>query len=62
MLTQISYYLVIIGGLDLGLKGLGNLMGSNWDLLNLIFGRVSMLESIVYVLVGVSAIMMVVKK
>ena len=60
MLTQISYYLVIIGGVDLGLRGLGGLMGSNWDVLNLILGSVPTLENIVYILVGVAAIMMVV--
>ncbi len=53
----IAFILVIIGGLNWGLIGLGNLMGSNWNVVSMILGPVSMtLENIVYVLVGLSAL------
>lgn len=62
MLNQITRILVIIGGLNWGLVGLGMFMGSNWNLVNLIVGFNSSLEAVVYVLVGASAIMMLVPR
>lgn len=60
MLAQIARILVVIGGINWGLIGLSMLMGgSNWNLVNLIFGSVPVLEAIIYVLVGLSAIYMV---
>ncbi len=50
-LKIISYILVIIGALNWGLVGLFNL-----DLVALIFGDMSLLARIVYIAVGVSAI------
>lgn len=55
MLAQIARILVIIGGINWGLVGLGMLMGSDWNVVNMILGSVSMLEAIVYVLVGLAA-------
>lgn len=52
--------LVVIGGLNWGLVGLGALMGSgtNLNVVNLLLGSVPMVESIVYLLVGVAALFM----
>lgn len=50
-LKIISYILVIIGALNWGLVGL-----FNFDLVALIFGDMSLLARIVYIAVGVSAI------
>lgn len=58
MLAQIARILVIIGGINWGLVGLGMLMGSNWNLVNLIFGSIPVLEAIIYVLVGLAAVWM----
>lgn len=58
MLAQIARILVIVGGINWGLVGLGMLMGSDWNVVHMIFGSVSMLEAIIYILVGISAIMM----
>lgn len=58
MLNQTARVLVIIGGLNWGLVGIGMLMGSNWNLVNLVLGSLGPVEAIVYVLVGVSAIVM----
>jgi uncharacterized membrane protein YuzA (DUF378 family) len=52
--------LVIIGGVNWGLIGLGMLFGNmNWNVVHLIFGFSSILEGIIYLLVGISAVMMV---
>jgi uncharacterized membrane protein YuzA (DUF378 family) len=62
MLAQIARILVVIGGINWGLIGLGMLVGgpgSNWNVVNMIFGTIPTLEAVVYVLVGVAAIWMV---
>jgi len=55
----IMHLLVIIGGLNWGLVALGNWMGSNWNVVNLLLGQWPTAENIVYLLVGLSALMMV---
>jgi len=50
----IAWILVIVGGINLGLVG-----AFEWNLLNLIFGSIAWLERTVYVLVGLSAILMI---
>lgn len=50
-LKIISYILVIIGALNWGLVGLFNI-----DLVALIFGEMTILARIVYILVGISAV------
>ena len=56
-LHGISFILVIVGGLNWGLQGLGYFMGSNWNVVNMLLGGWPMVEAIVYVLVGVAAAM-----
>jgi len=51
-----AFILVIIGGLNWGLVGLGMWFGGNWNVVNLIFGSIGWLEALIYVLVGVSAL------
>jgi uncharacterized protein len=61
MLAQIARILVIVGGINWGLVGLGMLMGNDmtaWNVVHMILGSVSWLEAVVYVLVGLSAIVM----
>ncbi len=57
----ITKILVIIGGVNWGLVGLGMLLGSmsSWNVVNMLLGSMPVIEGIVYVLVGVSAIMMI---
>jgi uncharacterized protein len=55
-----AFILVIIGGLNWGLVALGNYMGSNWNVVNLILGSLGWLENLVYLLVGLSAIALLV--
>ncbi len=60
MLSQVSRILVVVGGLNWGLVGLGQLMGDkDWNLVHMLLGMVPTLESVVYVLVGAAAVYMV---
>lgn len=62
-LKPVVFLLTIIGGVNWGLVGLGNLMGSNWNLVNLLLGSWPIAENIVYILVGISAVwLLVIKK
>lgn len=56
IICKTMWALVIIGALNWGLIGVGNFIGSNLNLVNLIFGSLPVLENIVYTLVGVAAI------
>lgn len=60
-MAMIAKVLVIIGGVNWGLVGLGMLLGSlgGWNVVNMILGFSPVLEGVVYVLVGVSAVMMI---
>ena len=58
-LHGIAFVLVIIGGLNWGLVAIGEWMGSNWNVVNLLLGSWPTLENIVYLLVGLSAIVLI---
>jgi uncharacterized membrane protein YuzA (DUF378 family) len=55
-LHMVAWILVMVGALNWGLVGLGGFMGGNWNLVNAILGGWPMLEWLVYVLVGASAV------
>ncbi len=55
-MSKIAWILVIVGGLNWGLVGLGGLMGGDWNLVKLIFGSWPMLESVIYLVVGVCTV------
>ena len=55
-LHRVAWILVIIGGLDWLLVGLGGFAGGNWNVIDLIFGQWPAVEWIIYILVGLSAI------
>jgi hypothetical protein len=58
---KLAWLLVIVGALNWGLVGLGGYFGGNWNVVNLIFGSWDWLEWLIYVLVGVSALLMLMK-
>lgn len=60
-LHTLSFILVIIGGLNWGLVGLAGLMspGSDWNVVHMIFGAWPMVEGLVYLLVGIGALVLV---
>lgn len=55
-LHHIAWYLLIIGGLNWGLIGLGGFLGQNWNVIYLVFGQWASATWLLYVLVGVSAL------
>ncbi|MFT6829318.1 MAG: uncharacterized membrane protein YuzA (DUF378 family) [Candidatus Paceibacteria bacterium] len=51
--------LVTIGALNWGLVGIGGLFGlGNWNIVHMILGGVMWLEYVIYILVGLSALML----
>jgi hypothetical protein len=58
---MVSWVLVLVGALNWGLVGIGVFAGGNWNVVNLLLGRWPQIEAIVYILVGVAAIMMLFK-
>lgn len=61
-LNQIAKLLVTIGALNWGLIGIGMLVGTNLNVVNLLLGKVSILEVVVYLLVGASAVYLLLRK
>ena len=59
VMTMIAKILVIVGGINWGLVGVGMFLNSDWNLVKMVLGGVPTLEAIVYLLVGVSAVMMI---
>jgi len=57
----IAYILLWVGGLNWGLIGLSGLIGGgNWNVVNLLLGTWPTVEALVYVLVGLSALWLLV--
>lgn len=54
--ASVANILLIVGGLNWGLVGLGYFFGGNWNLVNLLLGNWMWLEAVVYILVGASAL------
>ena len=49
--------LLVVGGLNWGLVGVGMLTGADWNVVHMILGFWPTLEAVVYVLVGLAAVM-----
>lgn len=55
--TDVAMILLAIGGINWGLVGLSMIFGGgNWNIVNLILGGVPVIEAIVYIVVGLSAL------
>ena len=59
---KLTVGLVLVGAINWGLVGLGGFMHANWNVVNLILGRWPQVEWIVYIAVGVSAVVACVNK
>jgi uncharacterized membrane protein YuzA (DUF378 family) len=55
--SKVVKILVIIGGVNWGLVGAGMLAGNEWNVVHLVLSSMPTLEAVVYVLVGVAAVM-----
>ena len=54
---MVAWILVVVGGVNWGLVGLSMLAGGgNWNVVNLLLGSWPVVEAVVYLLVGVSAV------
>ncbi len=50
-----TFILTVVGGLNWGLIAIGTYMSSNWNIVNLILGPWPAVETLVYLLIGLSA-------
>ena len=48
--------LVLVGAINWGLIGLGNFLGGDWNVVNMVLGAWPQVESLLYVLVGLSGV------
>ena len=53
---MVAWILLVIGGLNWLLVGIGGFAGGNWNVVNLILGAWPAVEWLVYILVGLSAV------
>jgi uncharacterized membrane protein YuzA (DUF378 family) len=54
----IQWILIVIGGINWGLVGLGWFFGADWNVIHMIFGSwAGWLEAIIYIVVGIAAVM-----
>lgn len=60
IMHMVAFVLAMVGALNWGLVGLGMLAGSNWNLVNMILGSWPTVEALIYLLVGLSAIWLIV--
>jgi uncharacterized protein len=60
-LHMVTFILVVVGGLNWGLVGLGGFMSADWNVVNMILGSWPQVEWLVYVLVGLSTVWLLVK-
>lgn len=60
-LAWASYVLVLIGGMNWGLIGLGGFVGDYWNIINLVLGGMPQLEWLVYIMIGAAAIYLALK-
>lgn len=56
VLSYVAVLLTVVGGLNWGLVGLGYFLDMNLNLVNLLLGTWPVVEAVVYLLVGVSAL------
>lgn len=52
----VAQILLIIGGLNWGLVGLGGFTGGSWNIVDMVLGENSGLTNIVYLIVGLAAL------
>lgn len=60
-LHMVTFILTIVGGVNWGLVGLGGFAGGDWNVVHLILGSWPVVEWLVYVLVGASAVYLLVE-
>ena len=61
-LGPIARILLLVGGLNMGLVGVGVLISNDLNVINMVIGGMPVLEAVVYVLVGLSALFVIFNK
>ena len=61
-LGPIARILLLVGGLNMGLVGVGMLISNDLNVINMVVGGLPVLEAVVYVLVGLSALFVIFNK
>lgn len=56
-ISIIAVILTVVGAINWGLVGVGQFMDANWNLVNLLLGSWPAVEAVVYILVGVSGLL-----
>ncbi|MBI2084058.1 MAG: DUF378 domain-containing protein [Candidatus Aenigmarchaeota archaeon] len=54
--SWVAVILLVVGALNWGLVGLGGFMGTDLNVVHMLLGSISVLENVVYVLVGLAGI------
>jgi len=57
---KVAFILMVVGGINWGLIGVGAFLGYNLNLVNLIFFALPVVELSVYILVGIASVMSIV--
>ncbi|MFZ2500729.1 MAG: DUF378 domain-containing protein [Minisyncoccia bacterium] len=58
-LHSIAFLLTVVGGLNWGLIAIGSYIGGNFNVVNLLLGSWSSVETLVYLLIGLSTLSVV---
>ncbi len=56
----VAFILTVVGGLNWGLVGIGGFTGGDWNVVHMLLGAWPQVEWIVYILVGLSALWLLV--
>jgi uncharacterized membrane protein YuzA (DUF378 family) len=54
--SKLAGFLLVVGGLNWGLTGIGMLLGMNLNIVNLILGGMPTIEAIIYLVVGIATV------
>ena len=57
-MSTIGYYLVVAGAINWGLVGLGSYFRADWNIVHMLFGSFVMVESLLYVVIGIAGVML----
>ncbi|PIR53530.1 hypothetical protein COU76_00605 [Candidatus Peregrinibacteria bacterium CG10_big_fil_rev_8_21_14_0_10_49_10] len=60
-LCKVVKILIIVGGLNWGLVGIGGFLGSNLNIVNILLGSMPAIENLVYLLVGAATVLKLAK-
>lgn len=59
-MSTVAHVLVVVGALNWGLVALGGFAGSDWNVVHMILGSWPQVEWLVYLLVGLSGVLMLI--